>query len=100
MNIARLFSYTRLLELSAERERARHTTEIASLKRDLLEWQNRVLAQANIKPLPNPFAVVPPKPETKPVSRPPVGQSAKKAYLAEQAGGQNAPTAEQVLGVQ
>jgi hypothetical protein len=100
MNIARLFSYVRLLEREAARERVRHRVETARLKRELLEWQSRALTQAGIKPLPNPFAVVPPKPETKPTLRAPVGQSAKRAYLAEQAGEQNIPTAEQVLGVQ
>lgn len=124
MNIARLFSAYRLLERQVARERVRHRVEVAhlkralmeqqetaqlqqahakevdDLKRELLEWQNRVLAQANIKPLPNPFVVVPPKPETKPILRPPVGMTAKREYLAEQAKRQeNIPTAEQVLGV-
>jgi hypothetical protein len=59
----------------------------------LLEWQNKVLQQAKVSPLFQP----PPKPVEVP-DRPPIGATDKKNYLARNAGVDNAPTAEQILG--
>jgi hypothetical protein len=82
MNIARLFSAYRILEHTLLRERVRHRVEVARLKRELLEWQNRVLQQAHVRPIPFPNETLKPTPPTKPA--PPVGVTAKRTYLAEQ----------------
>lgn len=98
MNLARLFSAYRILERQIARERVRHRVEVSRLKRELVEWQNRVLTQAHIKPFPIPGEI--PKPTPTPINRPPIGISDKRAQMArnEQSQPNNNPTAEQILG--
>lgn len=89
INIAKWFAAYRLLEDSLAREQLENTR----LRAELLEWQNKTLQQAHISPLFTP----PPKP-IGPVARPPVGPTAKAAYLAEQQTSPNTvPTAEEIL---
>jgi len=64
----------------------------ARLRRELLEWQQKVLAQAGIKPLFQP----PPKP-IQPVPRPPIGQTAKNLHLAKTTAPNDVPTSEDIL---
>jgi len=64
----------------------------ARLRRELLEWQQKVLQQAKVTPLFQP----PPKP-VESVPRPPIGQTAKNQYLAQHAPPTNVPTAEDIL---
>lgn len=71
----------------------RERRENARLRRELLEWQNRVLQLKNVQPLFTP----PMKIEV--ADRPPVGPTAKKLALARQEKEVNIPTAEQVLGI-
>lgn len=88
INIARWFSVYRLLEDSLAREQL----EVARLRAELLEWQNKTLQQARITPLFTP----PPKP-IEPVVQPPVGPTAKAAYLRDHASPNAVPTAEDIL---
>lgn len=53
---------------------------IAKLESDVLEWQNKTLAAANIKPLHYTPAPIPPA-----VHRAPIGPTAKRNMLLEQA---------------
>jgi hypothetical protein len=70
-----------------ERERR----ETNRLRAELKEWQDRCLEQARIRPL---FQSLPTP--TPPVIQPPVGTSAKRAYIASQRSGNEPLTAEEV----
>lgn len=70
----------------------RERRETARLRRELLEWQNKVLQQARMQPLFTP----PPKPVEQP-ERPPIGATAKKLHLAQKQNINDVPTAEQIL---
>jgi hypothetical protein len=61
------------------------------LRAELKEWQDRCLEQARIRPLFQP----PPSPMP-PTLQPPVGVTAKRAYLASQRSG-NEPSHEEIL---
>src|SRR5689334_5753306 len=87
MNIARWFSAYRLLEDALAREQA----EVARLRVELLEWQNKVLSKVGVTPLFQP----PPKP-IEPQELPPVGLRAKQLALAKDAPNR-VPTAEEIL---
>ena len=88
MNIARWFSAYRLLENALAREQQ----EVARLRVELLEWQNKTLAKLGVTPLFQP----PPKP-VEPKDEPPIGPRAKQAFLAKQTDN-SVLTAEQILG--
>lgn len=62
------------------------------LKRELREWQDKFLQKVNTSPLFTP----PPKPVEQ-IDRPPIGATAKKAYLAAHASPNEVPSAEQIL---
>lgn len=64
----------------------------AQLRRELLEWQNRVLEQARMRPLFQP----PPRPSV-PTEMPPIGLAAKTRYLRGIENTNNDPSAEQIL---
>jgi hypothetical protein len=70
-----------------ERERR----ENHRLRAELKEWQDRCLEQARIRPL----FQSPPQP-TVPTLQPPVGATAKRAYIASQRSGNEPPTAEEI----
>jgi len=65
--------------------------ENARLRRELMEWQGKLLQKANLTPL----FTQPPKIE--PIKQPPIGQSAKRTYLVENAPPNNSPSAEDIL---
>jgi hypothetical protein len=62
------------------------------LKRELIEWQNKVLHQARIPLLFEPK----PKPVQQ-IDRPPVGMMAKREYLTRNNGSNGVPSAEEIL---
>lgn len=64
----------------------------ARLRRELIEWQNKLLEREKIRPLFQP----PPKPIEQ-VERPPIGPTAKRLHLAQHQGVKNEPTAEDIL---
>lgn len=66
--------------------------KVIKLERQLEEWQNRLLEKANVRPLYKP----PPQP-VKPVERPPIGITEKRAWAKRQQT-DNIPTAEEILG--
>jgi hypothetical protein len=70
----------------------RERRDNARLRREVVEWQNKLLAKVNVTPLFTP----PPKPVEQ-VERPPVGLTAKKAYVKAHAGPNAVPTTEDIL---
>lgn len=86
MNIARWFSAYRLLEDSLAREQL----EVARLRLELQEWQDKVLLIKGVTPIYQP----PSKIESLP--QPPIGISAKRRQIAS-VPNDEPPTAEQIL---
>jgi hypothetical protein len=70
----------------------RERRESARLRRELVEWQGKYLKKVNDTPLFTP----PPKP-TVPAVQPPIGITAKRAYLQSQPDSNHVPTAEEIL---
>jgi len=70
----------------------RERRENARLRRELVEWQNKFLLKVNTPALFTP----PPKPVA-PVVQPPIGQTAKNAYLHAQPDPNHVPTSEEIL---
>jgi hypothetical protein len=65
--------------------------EVIRLRRERLELLNRLLEQSHLRPL-----FQPPAPPTQPQPQPPIGATAKRAYLASQRTGNEPLTAEDV----
>lgn len=72
----------------------RERKENVRLRRELAEWQGKLLQLKGLTPL-----FTPPV-KTESIERPPVGPLGKEAYLARHKSIVNHPTAEQVLRVQ
>lgn len=70
----------------------RERRDNARLQRELREWQGKLLQKVNVSPLFTP----PPKP-VELVRQPPIGMTAKKAYLAANPDPNHIPTAEEIL---